>query len=105
MFPCEIVEIHRKITDLNTRPHNCCCNCKHHLKDFHHCTTVEGRKKGDPCYCNDPKGWICMGEIACDPENGRAHSGWGEHGECELHEYVEVVVGRKTESSGEEAAT
>ena len=87
---CEIVEAHRCIEDLNTRPHNCCCNCKHRVQDFHHCTTVtiplDLQRK---CHCNEPKGWICMGEIA---QGGtRAYSGWTEHGECEMHEYKEVT--------------
>lgn len=57
----------------------CCCTCKHHLQDFHHCTTKPGRQPGT-CVCSEPKGWICM-----PPDFDRAHSGWSEHGLCELH--------------------
>lgn len=57
---------------------SCCCNCRWHIEDFHHCTTVEDR--GGKCVCSEPKGWICM-----SPE-GHAHSGWTEHGMCEMHE-------------------
>lgn len=59
----------------------CCCNCKSHLEDFHHCTTVSDRKPGT-CFCNDHKGWICMGMLG----DSKAHSGWSEHGICEMHE-------------------
>jgi hypothetical protein len=95
------LDISCSIEELN----RCCCNCKHHLEDFHHCTTVIGRNPGERCYCGDSKGWICLGEIACDPLNGRAHSGWSEHGECELHEYKEVVIESKAQGSGTEATT
>jgi hypothetical protein len=55
----------------------CCCNCKFHLKDFLHCTTV---KRDEPeCVCNTPKGWICVGL------EDRAYSGWSEHSMCEMH--------------------
>lgn len=56
----------------------CCCSCKFHLQDFHHCTTVEER---ECCVCGQPKGWICAGESV---ENGHYHSGWTEHGLCEM---------------------
>jgi hypothetical protein len=63
----------------------CCCTCKHHIQDFKHCTTVRNRKPGT-CVCDQPKGWICMVEIAVEgSDRGRAHSGWGAHGLCELH--------------------
>jgi len=60
-------------------PHrgSCCCNCRWHVEDFHHCTTVPDRKG---CVCSEHKGWICMAE------GDRAHSGWSEHGMCEMHE-------------------
>jgi len=56
----------------------CCCNCKNHLEDFHHCCTTPGRQQGT-CYCNFHRGWICI------PDGTRAHSGWSKHGYCELH--------------------
>lgn len=59
---------------------SCCCNCRWHIQDFHHCTTRLDRKPGT-CVCGDPKGWICM-----PPELGNAYSGWDEHGMCECHE-------------------
>ena len=54
----------------------CCCGCRWHIEDFHHCTTVAER---DECVCSQHKGWICM-----PPESERAHSGWSEHGMCEM---------------------
>lgn len=56
----------------------CCCTCAHHLRDFHHCTTT-GQRDGK-CVCSEPKGWICV-----PPEFEGAHSGWSEHGLCELY--------------------
>lgn len=55
---------------------HCCCGCRWHIADYHHCTTVENRTG---CVCSQQKGWICM-----DPESERAHSGWSEHGMCEM---------------------
>ena len=62
----------------------CCCNCRFRLTDNHHCTTSPdlvaelGR-----CVCSLPKGFICA-----PPEfDGRVHSGWSEHGLCEMHDY------------------
>ena len=54
----------------------CCCGCRWHIEDFHHCTTVA---ESGGCVCSQHKGWICM-----SPESERAHSGWGEHGMCEM---------------------
>lgn len=65
----------------------CCCNCKWHIKDYHHCTTL-GQKDGK-CVCNDQKGWICLSPISEDC----AYSGWSEHGMCEMHEYKKDVSG------------
>jgi hypothetical protein len=64
---------------------SCCCTCKHRLTDYHHCTTTGpvGTKEAgsDGCVCSKPRGFICY-----IPEmDGRAYSGWGEHGLCELH--------------------
>lgn len=61
----------------------CCCNCKHHLQDFHHCTTAwDMRESHGGCVCSVPKGWICYG-------TGRAHSGWPEHSiGCEMYSPV-----------------
>lgn len=56
----------------------CCCNCIYHIEDLHHCTTVK-RQAGEKCVCSKHKGWICMSE------DGKAHSGWTEHGMCEIH--------------------
>ena len=62
---------------LGSEFHACCCTCRYHHEDFHHCTTTKDR--GNRCVCSDHKGWICMGLE-------RAHSGWSAHGMCELHE-------------------
>ena len=61
----------------------CCCNCKHHVRDYHHCTTAAPLMRGAKgCVCNDPKGWICTG-------TDRAHSGWPEHSiGCEMYSAV-----------------
>ena len=59
---------------------DCCCNCVAHIQDFHHCTTT-GRLPDGGCSCSTPKGWICLA-----PEfDGKAYSGWTEHGLCEMH--------------------
>ena len=58
---------------------NCCCNCLNHFEDWKHCCTEPDRKSGDRCVCSELKGWICM------TDGTRAHSGWSEHGICELH--------------------
>jgi len=60
----------------------CCCNCKHHHVDYHHCT-ISKKKSDVGCVCSNPRGWICSG-------TGRMHSGWSEHGLCECYE-KEVV--------------
>jgi hypothetical protein len=62
---------------------SCCCNCLYHLQDNYHCTTApELRTEKGGCMCGEQKGWICA-----PPEfEGTAHSGWTEHGMCEMHE-------------------
>ena len=65
----------------------CCCTCKHHVEDFHACSVDIERCKKEGCICSKHKGWICLGmNYGKEP---RAHSGWGEHGMCELHEAIE----------------
>lgn len=60
----------------------CCCNCRFHLRDYHHCTTVQPPPMR--CVCSEPKGWICS-----PPEfEGAAYSGWSEHGMCEMHDFA-----------------
>lgn len=65
---------------------SCCCNCRYHVRDYHHCTTPEGSKlreeTGNQCVCSVPRGWICIGMMfePGERDEGRAHSGWGEHG-------------------------
>lgn len=58
----------------------CCCDCKYHLKDFHHCGTNDILQKHlNMCICDVPKGFICT-------VNGVAHSGWWEHSAgCEMY--------------------
>lgn len=69
----------------------CCCNCRYHLRDYHHCTTPEGsllrsEKYDNKCVCSVPRGWVCAAFwFAEKPGDGRVHSGWGEHGLCEMH--------------------
>ena len=63
---------------------SCCCNCKHHYEDFYHCTTSPKPDGVDGCVCGIHKGWVCL--ISFEGERPRAHSNWGEHGMCELHE-------------------
>ena len=61
----------------------CCCNCKFRLTDYLHCTTV-GSENHKGCVCSVPKGFICIGL------EGRAYSGWTEHGMCELHIWKDI---------------
>ena len=62
----------------------CCCNCKNHLEDFHHCTTLPKPEGVEGCVCSTHKGWICR--MGFDDSNDvRYHSGWAEHGMCEMH--------------------
>lgn len=64
----------------------CCCNCKHHLADFHHCTTSKAlREEKKTCVCSIQKGWICAA-----PEFEGVFSGWTEHGMCEMHDLNNV---------------
>ena len=72
------------------RDGSCCCNCQYHKQDFYHCTTIDriaysiATNKPAPagCVCSLHKGWICTG---MEGEGGGAHSGWSEHGMCEMH--------------------
>ena len=53
----------------------CCCTCKHRLDDHSHPCT-DGKS------IMEHRGYICR-----PPESdGRAFSGWSEHGLCEMHE-------------------
>lgn len=53
----------------------CCCNCRNRIDDYSHELT-DGRP------CTEPRGWVCVGMVGMD--DGGAHSGWSEHGMCEL---------------------
>lgn len=58
----------------------CCCTCRWHHADFHHCCTArELRQEKRGCVCGVQKGWICA-----PPESERMYSGWPEHGICEM---------------------
>ncbi len=59
----------------------CCCSCAGRATDYHHCcTNQELRKETGGCVCSIPKGFLCL-----VPEmDGRVHSGWTEHGICEM---------------------
>lgn len=65
----------------------CCCNCKNHYKDMHHCNTepkpLDYDKNNHKCVCSIQKGWICL--ISFEGERPHAYSGWGEHGYCEFY--------------------
>lgn len=79
--------------------YQCCCNCRHHLKDNFHCTihTELRKSSGDNCVCSFRKGWICVGMVFEDPENGRAHSEWPEHSVgCEMYAPIKIYL-RATE--------
>lgn len=60
----------------------CCCNCGNHLEDFYHCTTNPRPDGVEGCVCSVHKGWICS--IVFDDGTARNHSGWSEHGMCEM---------------------
>lgn len=64
----------------------CCCNCRFHLRDHHHCTTAgdDIKPAANDCKCSVPKGWVCA-----PPEFPVVYSGWSEHGMCEMHDYAE----------------
>lgn len=69
--------------------HNrCCCNCKYHYEELHHCTTNwELRKEKGGCVCSEHKGWICLPPEYFFEGERKAYSGWSEHGLCECHEF------------------
>ena len=70
-----------KLCLLKTEWKACCCNCRYLLTDYHHCTTTG--QVNNKCVCGIPRGFICTAGLS---EEGRVHSGWGEHGICEMHE-------------------
>jgi hypothetical protein len=61
----------------------CCCNCRYHIQDNMHCTTVVAPRC---CVCGIQKGWICM-PPEFQGEQQLAFSGWTEHGMCEMHAF------------------
>lgn len=61
----------------------CCCNCGNHLEDFYHCTTLPKPKGVEGCVCSTHKGWICKSKFE-DSDKVKYHSGWSEHGMCEM---------------------
>lgn len=50
----------------------CCCSCRYHLHDMSHPHT-DGER------ISHPRGWVCA-----PPEWPGVHSGWTEHGLCEM---------------------
>lgn len=67
----------------------CCCNCKSHHADNHHCLTMV--RHDDKCVCDRRKGWICS------TDGTRMHSGWDAHGMCELYRPKTVVEPEPTD--------
>lgn len=65
----------------------CCCNCQHHLPDYHHCTTNKMlRQSAKECVCSIQKGWVCAGFV------DRVHSGWPEHSVgCEMYTPIRKI--------------
>lgn len=88
---------------LGTEPlFQCCCNCKHHWPDNHHCTTKPAlRKKMDnKCICSVQKGWICVGMRMEDGGKGAVHSGWPKHSiGCEM--YQPIIIKPRDAALGE----
>lgn len=81
----------------------CCCNCRNHLKDNFHCTihTELRASSGDNCICSFRKGWICVGMVFEDPENGRAHSEWPEHSiGCEMYTPIKKAAPQEPSDQG-----
>lgn len=50
----------------------CCCVCRFHVPDHSHPSTDGGK------FANQ-RGWVCLA-----PEFPHVHSGWPEHGMCEM---------------------
>lgn len=76
---------------LEVGPHfQCCCNCKHHWQDFHHCHTAPVlRDAEEKCVCSVPKGYACVVFKVMEPKNGAIHSGWPEHSiGCEMYSAI-----------------
>jgi hypothetical protein len=69
-----------KSCNLENGKGQCCCNCRYHIEDFHHCRTYKDKGPITQCVCSMHKGWICM-----PPESSGASSDWAEHGRCEMH--------------------
>lgn len=86
---------------LESEHHQCCCNCRYHLKDNYHCTIHKELRasSGDNCVCSFRKGWICVGMFFEDHENGRAHSEWPEHSiGCEMYLPIKKAAPQATPS-------
>ena len=66
---------------LHTEHRQCCCICRWHLRDYHHCTTNKKlRDETNGCVCSKQKGWVCVA-----PEMDRVYSGWPNHSiGCEM---------------------
>ena len=72
----------RECTLNNPEIHQCCCNCEHHVADYHHCnTSPELRASEGRCICSQQRGWICLA-----PELESVYSSWPEHSVgCEMY--------------------
>lgn len=78
---------------LKEPPHNqCCCNCRYHAQDFHHCiTSPELREQKGGCVCGVPKGWVCT--FGSEDNHNKVHSNWPEHSVgCELYMAIQPGV-------------
>ena len=73
---------------LESRMHQCCCNCKFQWVDYHHCTIHEAlREKEGKCICSKPKGFICVGFMFQGDGSTGVHSEWPEHSiGCEMYQ-------------------
>ena len=71
----------------------CCCNCRYHVADNHHCCTT-GQKEVGKCVCSKRRGWACVAGLFMAEGRRAIHSGWSKHGMCELHTLRDLETGK-----------
>jgi hypothetical protein len=73
--------------------YQCCCNCRNHWQDFHHCTIhTTLRAEREQCVCGVPKGWVCIGFRAKGDPRAPIHSEWPEHSVgCEMYSAIRHI--------------